>query len=148
MPERPFAVLAFDFGLQRIGLASGDTLTRTPSPRGAIGVTHRGPDWDLIARAVNDAEPGLLVVGAPYNEDGSASEMTARARAFAAELGHRFRLPVAQVDERYSSLEASTALKSQRSRGLRRRHVRREDVDGTAAAVILQRWFSGEGNAG
>ena len=58
---------------------------------------------------------------------------------------HRFSLPVEMVDERWSSLEANAALKARRASGERRRRVRREDVDSVAAAVILERWLSGEG---
>lgn len=145
MPDAPIRVLvAFDFGLRRIGVASGDTLTRNPAPRTAIANGDRGPDWAAITTLVAELGPHLLVVGAPYNADGTASAMTTKARDFAAQLTQRFGLPVEQVDERYSSLEAGAALKSQRAGGQRRKRVRQEDVDSGAAAVILQRWFFGE----
>jgi putative Holliday junction resolvase len=71
--------------------------------------------------------------------------MSAAARRFAAELERRFALPVHMVDERFSSLEASEALKARRASGQRRR-VQRADIDSAAAAVILGRWFAGEKN--
>ena len=89
--------------------------------------------------------PGLLVVGAPYNADGSPGALAPAARRFAAELERRFGLPVSMVDERWSSLEASAALKARRASGERKRRVRKEDVDSAAAAVILERWLTGEG---
>ncbi len=89
--------------------------------------------------------PRLLVVGAPYNADGSPGALAPAARRFATELGRRFGLPVNMVDERWSSLEASEALKAQRSSGERRKRVRKEDIDSAAAAVILERWLMGEG---
>ena len=138
-------VLAFDFGLKRIGIAAGDTLTATAAPRPAAAVHQQGPDWDAIAREVRMLSPGLLVVGAPYNADGSPGTLSASARRFAAELERRFGLPVSMVDERWSSLEASAALKAQRSSGERKRRVRKEDIDSAAAAVILERWLKGEG---
>ena len=138
-------VLAFDFGLKRIGIAAGDTLTATAAPRPAAAVHQQGPDWDAIAREVRMLSPGLLVVGAPYNADGSPGTLSASARRFAAELERRFGLPVSMVDERWSSLEASAALKTQRSSGERKRRVRKEDIDSAAAAVILERWLKGEG---
>jgi len=141
---RPQTVLAFDFGLKRIGIASGDTLTRTAAPRAAISVGGSGPDWNAIAREVRALSPGLLVVGAPYNADGSESAMTAAARNFAAELERRFALPVQLVDERFSSLEANEALKAQRASGARRRRVDRGAIDSAAAAVILGRFLAGE----
>ena len=140
----PQTVLAFDFGLKRIGIACGDTLTREAAPR-AAAVAHRGvPDWQAIAREVRALAPGVLVVGAPYNADGSEGTLLAAARRFAAELERRFALPVQLIDERYSSLEASEALKARRVSGERGR-IERADIDSAAAAVILGRWFRGEG---
>ena len=138
-------VLAFDFGLKRIGIASGDSVTRTAAPRPAVSASAAGPDWEAIARVVRTLAPGLLVVGTPYNADGTDGALTDAARRFAAELGRRFALPVHLVDERFSSLEATAALKARRASGARRRRVGRQDIDSAAAAVILGRWFSGEG---
>jgi len=142
---RAHTVLAFDFGLKRIGIASGDTLTRQAAPRPAASVGRTGPDWERIAREVRALAPELLVVGAPYNAAGGEGELSAAVRAFAAELERRFTLPVALVDERLSSLEAGAALKERRASGQRRRRIARADVDSAAAAVILARWFAGEG---
>lgn len=141
---RAHTVLAFDFGLKRIGIACGDTLTRHATPHSAAAVGAGGPDWEAIGVAVRALAPGLLVVGAPYNADGSEGALTRAARGFAAELERRFALPVQLVDERFSSLEASAALKAQRASGQRRRRVAPADIDSAAAAVILGRWFQGE----
>jgi putative Holliday junction resolvase len=102
------------------------------------------PDWAAIESEVKTLQPQLLVVGAPYNEDGSAGAMSAAAQSFAQELERRFGIPVQQVDERFSSLEANAALRDGRASGVRRRRVKREDIDSAAAAVILERWFAGE----
>jgi putative Holliday junction resolvase len=141
---RSGAILAFDFGLKRIGVAAGDTITASAAPRRAVTVLASGPDWHAIEREVSALKPSLLVVGVPYNMDGRPGALTAAARNFAAALEQRFRLPVHQVDERGSSLEANAALKGQRARGERRRRVSREDIDSAAAAVILERWLAGE----
>jgi len=138
-------VLAFDFGLKRIGLAAGDTLTATASPLAAIAVLQSGPDWSAIERNLRSVHPRLLVVGAPYNADGTPGALAPAARRFATELEKRFGLAVDMVDERWSSLEANEALKARRASGERRKRIRREDIDSAAAAVILQRWFAGEG---
>ena len=98
-----------------------------------------------MAREVRALAPAVLVVGAPYNADGSEGPLLAAARRFAAELERRFALPVQLVDERYSSLEASESLKQRRASGERRRRIRVADIDSAAAAVILGRWFAGEG---
>jgi putative Holliday junction resolvase len=137
-------VLAFDFGLKRIGIASGDSLTRSAAPRPAAVSGASGPDWPAITREVRALGPARLIVGAPYNVNGTDSAITGAARAFAAELERRFRLPVHLVDERFSSLEATQALTSRRASGARSRRVQRADIDSAAAAVILGRWFAGE----
>jgi putative holliday junction resolvase len=137
-------VLAFDFGTRRIGIAVGDTVTFTAAPRPAALVHASGPDWSAIERELRTAQPRLLIVGVPYNADGSAGTLTSAARNFAAALRERFGLAVEQVDERWSSIEASAALKRSREQGTRRRRVRREELDSVAAAVILERWLAGE----
>ena len=137
-------VLAFDFGLKRIGLAAGDTLTSSAAPLPAIAVSQSGPDWGSIERQLRAVHPRVLVVGAPYNADGTPGTLAAAARRFASELEKRFGLPVNMVDERWSSLEANEALKARRASGERRKRIRREDIDSAAAAVILERWFAGE----
>jgi putative Holliday junction resolvase len=137
----PLTVLAFDFGLRRIGIAVGDSVTGTAAPRPAAA---GGPDWEAIAREVHAQQPGLLVVGSPRREDGSPSTMTDAAHRFALELASRFAIPVREVDERYSSLEAGSALKASRMSGARRRRVRKGDVDSAAAAILLERFFAGE----
>ena len=143
--RHPHTVLAFDFGLKRIGIACGDSLTRQATPRPAALVRRSGPDWAAIEREVRALTPAVLVVGAPYNADGSEGTLLTEARRFAAELERRFALPVQLIDERFSSLEASEALKMRRASGVRRRRVARADIDSAAAAVILGRWFQGEG---
>ena len=143
--RRAQVVLAFDFGLKRIGIASGDTLTREALPRPAAAVGTKGPDWEAIGGAIRAAGPGQLVVGAPYNADGSEGALMRAVRGFASELEQRFALPVQFVDERFSSLEASAALKARRESGELRRRVARSDIDSAAAAVILGRFFQGEG---
>jgi putative holliday junction resolvase len=131
---QPLTVLSFDFGLKRIGIAVGDTVTSTAAPRPAAS------DWTGIEREIRNLQPEALVVGAP----GEASAVGKAADEFARRLETQFGLPVYRVDERYSSLEAGAVLKAQRSSGERRRRVRKEDVDSAAAVVILQRWFAGE----
>ena len=142
MPDRgPSTVLALDFGLKRIGIASGDTLTRTARPRGAIGNGHGGPDWAALQRILDDVRPARIAVGEPYNADGSASPLTETARRFATELRQRSSLPVDLVDERWSSQDAEERLRAARASGLRGKRVDKADVDAAAAAVILERWF-------
>ena len=138
---RARVVLAFDFGLRRIGIAVGDTVSRSASPRRALLSPASGPDWTAIQREIATTGPDVLLVGAPYNDDGSPSRVAPAANRFAVELATRSGLPVERVDERYSSVEAAGELKSRRASGEMRRRVRPGDVDSAAAAVILGSWL-------
>jgi len=138
--------MAFDFGLRRIGLAVGDTLTRTARPHSALLVGAAGlleQDWRRLESTVVKSGARQLVVGCPYNVDGSSSVMTEQARRFAQSLASRCGLPVHLVDERYSSLEAEAALREQRRAGERRRYDK-PAIDSAAATIVLERWLAGE----
>ena len=88
-----------------------------------------------------DHECDVLVVGAPYNDDGSPGSLAAGADAFARALGLRYGLTVDRIDERYSSAAATSMLREQRASGLRRRQVGKGDIDSAAAAVMLASWL-------
>ena len=74
--------LGFDFGLTRIGIATGQTLTQTATPLTAVVAKNGVPDWDYIATLMDDWKPDIVVVGLPLHEDGSTSEMAERAKRF------------------------------------------------------------------
>lgn len=123
-------VLGFDFGLRRVGVAIGNGITRQAQPLAVIddlGAVR----WRRIAELVAAWQPAQLVVGVARHPDGAPHEMTARCERFARQLVGRFMLPVARVDERYSSAVVA------------------DGRDDAAAAVILQQWFDeGAGTAG
>jgi putative Holliday junction resolvase len=126
MPDRAAkTVLAFDFGLKRIGVAVGEPELGTAHPLPAIDAFSR------IEDLVNEWKPAALVVGRPTRVDGSAHDMTRRAEDFARRLERQFKLPVARVDERYSSVEAESRL----------RGAKRKPVDSVAAQLLLEQYF-------
>lgn len=135
-------LLAFDYGAKRIGLAVGQTTTGTASPAGVIPV-HEGPDWAAVNRCIREWSPTRLLVGLPYNMDGTETALTATCRAFADELARRYGLPVDCVDERLTSAAATADLREARRSGARTRRVRREDIDAHAARLILETWLRG-----
>lgn len=144
MPDTPdpigsTTVLAFDFGLRRIGLAVGQDVTGSASPLGVIRNSESGVDYQAIARHIADWRPTRLVVGRPLGADGSESDILRAATSFAAELG-RYGLPVDMVDERYTSLDAKAALKRARAAGTRGR-IGRADIDAAAAVLIAERYL-------
>ncbi len=155
MPETPGrgspeVVIAVDFGLRRIGLAIGDTLTGRARPLRTVAVPRDrapgAPEVQRIAAEARAAGAARIVAGCPYNADGSEHALAAPARALARAAGEAAGLPVHLVDERHSSLEAASALRERRVAGTRRGRVTKPDVDGAAAAVILERWMAGEGD--
>ena len=118
--------LAFDFGLKRTGVATGNRLTRTATPQSTIVATN---DTRLHAAAqrVNEWQPDALVVGVPFHPDGAAHENTARAQKFARQLRARIALPVFEVDERYSTTEAIAS--------------GAKDADAASACIILEQFL-------
>jgi putative Holliday junction resolvase len=113
--------LAFDFGTKRIGVATGNTVSGTATPLKSIGA---GTAHEAIARLIGEWHPDALVVGIPRHPDGAPHDNTRRAERFARQLAGRFRLPVHEVDERYTSVEAASQGAS--------------DIDAAAAALILE----------
>jgi putative Holliday junction resolvase len=115
-------VFGFDFGARRLGVAVGNSVTRRARPLALIDDAG-DVRWRRIGELVAAWQPARLVVGLPRHPDGAVHALTARCERFARQLGGRFRLPVALVDERYSSAVAEGGR------------------DDEAAAVILQQWF-------
>ena len=120
-------IFAFDFGLQRIGVAMGNTLLRQAQPVAVIQAPDNATRFGKIEALLKEWTPTKLVVGLPMHPDGTEHEMTARCRKFANQLNGRFNLPVELVDERYSSAVISAK--------------RGERIDDRAAAIILQQYF-------
>jgi len=139
MPDTPEIVIAFDFGLRRIGVAVGQQITNSASPAGVVTNSDSGPDWMRIGELVREWRPQRLIVGMPLHADGSPSEMSNVIRSFVAELD-RFQLPVELVDERFSSIEAEEQLKHMRAEGLRGR-IGKEAIDAASAVLIAERWL-------
>ncbi|MBI5899560.1 MAG: Holliday junction resolvase RuvX [Rhodocyclales bacterium] len=140
MPEAQGSILAFDFGLKRIGVAVGTQLAPgrlvAVRPLTTIAAAANDARFAAIAALIAEWQPRRLLVGRPLGDDGSPHEMTARCERFADQLRGRFRLPVDAVDERYSSVEADSTL---RGHGLDWRQ-RKARVDAEAAVIILQDW--------
>ncbi len=139
MPGTPETILAFDFGLRRIGVAVGQRVTASASPLTVVKNGKDGPDWAAIGRLIHDWQPARIIVGMPTHADGSPSEIANHVKGFIGELA-RFERPIETEDERYSSLEAADLLKSERALGLRGR-IGKEMIDSAAATLIAERWL-------
>jgi len=121
-PDLPDArtILAFDFGLRRIGVAVGQDVTGSASPLGIVANRESGVDHDAIAALIHEWRPSGLVVGMPAHADGSATDLEQPVKAFISEL-ERYELPIDTIDERHTSVEAERVLKNARASGSRAR---------------------------
>ena len=133
-------LLAFDFGLRRLGVATANLATRTASPLTTLRVDRDLP-WADLDRVIADWRPAQLVVGLPEGEGGE--RIAARVREFVAALHERYRLPVATVDETLTSVEAEAELKAGRRSGFLRRRLGRGRTDRVAACLIAEQWMNG-----
>jgi putative Holliday junction resolvase len=124
--SRPLTFLAFDFGLKRTGVATGNTLLRSASALTTIAA-EGDARFERIGKLIKEWQPDALVVGVPFHPDGAAHDNTRRAQRFARQLSGRFGLPVHEADERYTTTEAA-------SRGA-------ADVDAESAAIILDQYL-------
>jgi len=141
MPETATrTVLAFDFGLKRIGVAVGEAALGTAHPLPGIAASGDAL-FAAVAKLVDEWQPAQLVVGLPLAADGTAHEMTARAQRFARQLEGRYRLPVALVDERYSSIEAEGRMREAVGAARAAQASRARRLDSQAAQLILQQYL-------
>ncbi|AQT61319.1 Holliday junction resolvase RuvX [Cellvibrio mixtus] len=131
------SLLAFDYGTKNIGVASGQTITRSANAQAQLKAKDGVPDWNQIEKLLKEWQPDLVLVGLPLNMDGSESELSTRARKFANRLHGRFGVKVELVDERLSSFEAKGEVMEQGGS----RHYKLNPVDSIAARLILESWF-------
>ena len=126
VPSHFQSFLAFDFGLKRTGVASGNRLLATATPQATIKAEGDARFAQVEAR-IKEWQPDALVIGVPYHPDGAPHENTRRAQKFARQLRGRFNLQVFEVDERYSTTEALSS-------GAR-------DADAASACIILEQFL-------
>ena len=132
-------ILAFDFGLKRIGVAVGESLIGHANPLTTIRAETNAARFAAIAGLIREWQPSRLVVGLPLTLDGSEHAMSVRCRRFGNQLQGRFGLPVTLIDERLTSAAADERMR-QAGVGWQ---ARREKIDAEAAQLILQDYFDG-----
>jgi putative Holliday junction resolvase len=123
-------VMAFDYGTRRVGVAVGNSVSKSGQPLKTIVAPNIDILFQEIGRLIAEWEPKSLVVGLPTHPDGTAHEMTGKAKRFGNQLNGRFGLPVSWVDERYTSavLEGDSQM--------------RDNLDAHSAALILEQFFA------
>lgn len=136
-PSRDGIILGFDFGTKKIGVAVGQTVTKTANPLGLLRANQGEPRWESIQKLIDEWQPIALVVGIPLNMDGSPQRVTHQAENFANQLKIRFKLPVFGVDERLTTVEARDRIfQEQGYKGLQK-----TAMDAVAAKIILEAWL-------
>lgn len=127
----PVTVMAFDYGTRRVGVAVGNSVSKSGQPLKTIAAPNIGMLFQEIGGLIAQWEPKSLVVGLPSHPDGTAHEMTGKAKRFGNQLHGRVGLPVTWVDERYTSavLEGNSQM--------------RDNLDAHSAVLILEQFFAG-----
>jgi putative Holliday junction resolvase len=123
-------LMAIDLGLKRTGIAVGNRITETAEPLTTLQAGDKASRLVQVTALVRQWQPQALIVGRPCHPDGNAHDMTRSAEKFARQLAQALKLPVAMVDERYTSTEAES--------------LGAADVDSMAACLILERYFSAQ----
>ena len=131
-------VLAIDYGLRNMGVAVGNTLSRTAQPLAIINARDGVPDWDALAKLIEAWQPHRVVVGHPFNMDGTESDISKRVMKFARQVEGRYQRIVTLVDERLSSREAKAAALASGHDG----DFAAKPIDDEAAAIILSTWLN------
>ena len=142
MPERAFPrgyILAFDFGMRRIGIAVGQATTCTASAVQTVR-NAAAPDWATIERLIREWRPQQLLVGLPLSHEGEETDMSRAARRFGEQLQERFALPVVFADERLTSRAAEQRFAELRAAGGARRKDA-DQLDAISAQIILENWL-------
>lgn len=135
MPNRGFVALGFDFGMKRIGVAVGQIVTCSANAMAILKAKDGIPDWEKIKTLIETWQANVVVVGIPYNMNGSEQPMTFAARKFARKLQSRFGCPAYTVDERLTTIEIQRQWYEQKIT------KQPQYIDNYAAKLILEQWF-------
>lgn len=134
-------VLAFDFGMRRVGVALGITITETASPLDTIDYQNKDQLWSKIDTLIAEWRPQHLLLGLPNLNSGAEHDLEKPIRKFANQLQSRYQLTVELIDESNTSVEATNRLKFQRQQG-RRKRIDKKEIDRQAAALLVENWLA------
>lgn len=130
-------LLGFDFGLKRIGVAVGQTVTKTARPLGVLQANAGEPRWDELTKIIKTWRPDALIVGIPLNMDGTEQPITLAAKKFADLLREHFKIPVHGIDERLTTRDARDQVFAKGGY----KALQNRQIDSIAAQLILETWF-------
>ena len=130
-------ILGFDFGLKRIGVATGQIITCTATPLTTLAAEHGEPSWEQISKLIKEWGASILLVGLPFHLNGSPQKIMLAAEAFAKQLQERFQLPTYMHDERFSTKEARADIFERGGY----KQLKKTKIDAVAAQKILESWM-------
>ena len=125
-------IISFDFGTKKIGVAVGQTKTRTSSPLEVIFNKNNATDWKRIHLIVEEWKPELILVGKPLNMDGTDSDIMLTVNNFFKKLNKITNIPCEYVDERLTSFEARQNLSE----------IKTDLIDAHAAKILIDHWLT------
>jgi len=139
---KPHLILALDYGVKKMGMALGNTITQTARAFDILAMNNGQPDWDNLIGIIKVWGVAQVVVGLPLNMDGTSSMLSKRAHKFARRLAHRImeqHLPVtvSLCDERLTSIEAREIawdngwIKNER-----------DPIDDISACILMSTYFA------
>ena len=134
-------ILAIDHGTKRMGIAISDEMRTIAQPLEYIAAEPLDKFFDRLAQIIADKQISLIVVGVPRNMDGTYGPAAARVQEFVTALKEAVTVPIKTWDERLTSVQANRYLIEADVR----RSRRKEKVDKTAAAILLQSYLDSVG---
>lgn len=131
-------LIAFDFGVKKMGVAVGNSLTKTSRPLDIVPMNNGQPDWQNLIKLITEWQASIILVGLPINMDGTDSHLSKRANKFAKRLNHQLKekkqhIPIYLVDERLSSFDARTTANTKKTK-----------IDDVAASILIDSWFENQ----
>jgi len=129
--------LAFDYGLQNIGVAYGQSLTGSGNELAPLNAKDGIPKWEDVGKLLREWKPDIVIIGLPLNMDGTESELSVRAKKFGRRIHGRFNIKVTYMDERLSTFDAKQEARERGHKGDYKHHP----IDSIAARLILESWL-------
>ena len=125
-------IISFDYGTKKIGVAVGQTQTKTASPLNVIFNKKNKTNWDAIIEVIEEWKPELILIGMPLNMDGTDSEIMKRVENFKKKLKNISSVKCEFIDERLTTFEARLEVKD----------LNIKTVDSHAAKILIENWFN------
>lgn len=133
-------ILSFDFGTKKIGIAVGQTITKSSSPLTVLFNKENKVNWEEVGAIIDEWKPELLLIGKPLNMDGTDSDIMKVVDNFSKKLAKLSGIECEYVDERLTSFEARQNFKELMIEN--NKNIKKEIIDANAAKILIDNWFN------